>query len=201
MRMEPVFMILGQSAATAAVMAIEKKIAVQDVPYADLKKRLLKDGQILDAKNVVSTHQNGIDPKKLPGIVIDDSKAKTKGAWQHSGASKKFVGTGYQHDGNAGNGKASVRFDITPPKTGYYEIRVAAPHNNNRATNVLVEFRQGNVTTTERLNQRIKLPNDELFHSIGYYQISSETPAFLTISNPNTDGYVIADAVQLLPRK
>jgi hypothetical protein len=46
-RMEPVFMILGQSAATAAVMAIDARIAVQDVPYARLKERLLKDGQIL----------------------------------------------------------------------------------------------------------------------------------------------------------
>jgi hypothetical protein len=46
-RMEPVFMILGQSAATAAVMAIDAKIAVQDVPYSKLKERLLKDGQIL----------------------------------------------------------------------------------------------------------------------------------------------------------
>lgn len=46
-RMEPVFMILGQSAATAAVLAIDGKIAVQDVPYAKLRERLLKDGQIL----------------------------------------------------------------------------------------------------------------------------------------------------------
>jgi hypothetical protein len=46
-RMEPVFMILGQSAATAAVMAMDAKIAVQDVPYAKLKERLLKDGQVL----------------------------------------------------------------------------------------------------------------------------------------------------------
>ena len=46
-RMEPVFMILGQSAATAAVMAIDSKIPVQDVPYAKLQQRLLKDGQIL----------------------------------------------------------------------------------------------------------------------------------------------------------
>jgi hypothetical protein len=41
-------MILGQSAATAAVMAIDAKIALQDVPYAKLRKRLLKDGQILN---------------------------------------------------------------------------------------------------------------------------------------------------------
>ncbi len=46
-RMEPVFMILGQSAATAAVMAIEKGVAVQDVPYTELRARLEKDGQVL----------------------------------------------------------------------------------------------------------------------------------------------------------
>jgi len=49
-RMEPVFMILGQSAATAAAMAIDAGQAVQDVPYALLRKRLLADGQVLEFK-------------------------------------------------------------------------------------------------------------------------------------------------------
>jgi hypothetical protein len=49
-RMEPVFMILGQSAATAAVLAIEGKTAVQDVPYAKLEQRLRRDGQVLEWK-------------------------------------------------------------------------------------------------------------------------------------------------------
>ncbi len=47
-RMEPVFMVLGQSAATAAVQAIEKNTAVQDVDCATLRERLLKDGQVLE---------------------------------------------------------------------------------------------------------------------------------------------------------
>lgn len=47
-RMEPVFMILGQSAATAAVMAIEGGMDVQDVPYDKLRERLLADGQVLE---------------------------------------------------------------------------------------------------------------------------------------------------------
>jgi len=46
-RMEPVFMILGQSTATAAVLAIDGNSAVQDVPYPKLRERLLKDKQIL----------------------------------------------------------------------------------------------------------------------------------------------------------
>jgi len=49
-RMEPVFMILGQSAATAASLAMDQKISVQDVPYSDLRKRLLQDGQVLEKK-------------------------------------------------------------------------------------------------------------------------------------------------------
>jgi hypothetical protein len=46
-RMEPVFMILGQSAATAAALAQDQGLAVQDVPYATLRDQLLKDAQIL----------------------------------------------------------------------------------------------------------------------------------------------------------
>lgn len=46
-RMEPVFMILGQSAATAAVQAIDEKKAVQDISYEQLKTQLLKDKQQL----------------------------------------------------------------------------------------------------------------------------------------------------------
>jgi hypothetical protein len=48
-RMEPVFMILGQSAATAAALAARSGAAVQDVPYAALRERLLADGQVLAA--------------------------------------------------------------------------------------------------------------------------------------------------------
>ena len=47
-RMEPVFMVLGQSAATAAALALDGGAAVQDLPYARLRERLLKDGQILE---------------------------------------------------------------------------------------------------------------------------------------------------------
>ncbi|MBI1336240.1 MAG: FAD-dependent oxidoreductase [Phycisphaera sp.] len=46
-RMEPVFMILGQSAATAACMAIDDNTTVQAVPYEKLRARLIADGQKL----------------------------------------------------------------------------------------------------------------------------------------------------------
>lgn len=46
-RMEPVFMLLGQSAATAAALALETKTPVQTIDYAALRTRLLKDKQKL----------------------------------------------------------------------------------------------------------------------------------------------------------
>jgi hypothetical protein len=47
-RMEPVFMVLGQSAATAACQAIDQQKAVQDIDYSTLKERLLTDKQVLE---------------------------------------------------------------------------------------------------------------------------------------------------------
>ena len=47
-RMEPVFMVLGQSSATAACHAIDEAVAVQKVDYAKLRVKLLEDRQVLD---------------------------------------------------------------------------------------------------------------------------------------------------------
>jgi hypothetical protein len=49
-RMEPVFMIMGQSAASAASIAIDDKVPVQKVEYAKLRERLLADKQVLEWK-------------------------------------------------------------------------------------------------------------------------------------------------------
>lgn len=46
-RMEPVFMVLGQSAATAAALAITDNVAVQNVNYQRLRERLLRDKQVV----------------------------------------------------------------------------------------------------------------------------------------------------------
>ncbi len=77
-RMEPVFMVLGQSAATAACFAIDGNRAVQDVVYSMLRERLLADGQVLvwtGPRRSIS----GIDPLELPGLVIDNVDAKLTG--------------------------------------------------------------------------------------------------------------------------
>jgi hypothetical protein len=63
--MEPVFMMLGHAAGTAASLAIDNKATVQAVPYASLQKQLLADGQILDVNKIVRTPDTSKpDPEK-----------------------------------------------------------------------------------------------------------------------------------------
>jgi len=51
-RMEPVFMILGQSAATLAVLSIEKEKGIHDISYDTVRKSLVKDGQVLQIDDI-----------------------------------------------------------------------------------------------------------------------------------------------------
>ncbi len=46
-RLEWTFMVMGQSAGTAAVLALDESVAVQDLPYSSLRERLLADRQVL----------------------------------------------------------------------------------------------------------------------------------------------------------
>ncbi|TLD71504.1 FAD-dependent oxidoreductase [Phragmitibacter flavus] len=196
-RMEPVFMILAQSAATAAVMAIDGNLPVQDVPYEQLREQLLKDGQILEAPHLLKTGKN----TNLPGIVVDDTKAQLTGSWETSGAGKNYVGTGYRHDNNVrGTELSKARFDAALPKSGKYEVRLAIPHNPNRASNAKVVIRHQGGEETIRVNQRELPPIDDLFLSLGTYQFDKSIAGVVTISNEDADGYVIADAVQFLPK-
>ncbi len=51
-RVEPTWMMLGQSAGVAAALAAQKKLAVQDLPYAELRTRLLAQKQVLDLHEI-----------------------------------------------------------------------------------------------------------------------------------------------------
>ncbi|MCA9013311.1 MAG: FAD-dependent oxidoreductase, partial [Planctomycetaceae bacterium] len=66
-RMEPVFMVLGQSAATAAMQAIKSDVPVQAIDYDALKEKLLADGQVLawSAPVGISTAARAIEVRTL----------------------------------------------------------------------------------------------------------------------------------------
>jgi hypothetical protein len=200
-RMEPVFMILGQSAGTAAATAIDDGVAVQEVSYEKLSRRLLEDGQVLkyDGPIYSAGHAQGVDPNDLEGVVLDDVKAEFAGSWQVSSASKKFVGFGYRHEGNMGDGKATARFAAKLPKAGRYQVRFGYTPNNNRASNVRVEVQHAGGSQTFTVNQKLLPPGNDLFLSLGVFEFQAGTPAVVTVSNHDADGYVVVDAVQWMP--
>lgn len=192
-RMEPVFMILGQSAATAAVLAIEKGLDVQDVNYEDLRRMLEKDGQVLNYE--MRSSGMGLDPKELEGIVVDSEAAAHTGKWQLSTSVGPYVAHGYEHNG-ARNEDASVTFE-TELADGQYECRLAYTANPNRSTRVAVTVVHHGGQTKVIVNQRKRPPIDSLFISLGRFRFSDQ--GRITINTRNADGYVIADAVQWIP--
>lgn len=197
-RMEPVFMILGQSAATAAVMAIDDRVDVQDVEYGKLKAQLLKDKQILEIEYRPPVKLVRLDPTTLPGIVVDNRDAKTDGGWSDSTSSSKFVGSDYLHDEDSRDGMSKARFEIKLPKSGRYEVRFGYTPNGNRATNVPVTVHSKAGEKVVRVNERNKPPIDGLFVSLGEFEFDASEPAVIEVSNTKTDGYTVIDAVQLV---
>lgn len=196
-RMEPVFMILGQSAATAACFAIDEQIAVQDVEYEKLKSRLLADGQVLE--HTVYVSGNGLDPRKLPGLVVDDSKAVLTGRWRSSTSHPTYLGTGYLHDGALADGSCSATFTAKVPNPGKYEVRLIYTPNSNRASNVDVKVEHSQGTAAFKIDQRKKPADQGLFLSLGNFEFAGEGK--LTVTNQGADGHVIVDGVQWLPVK
>ncbi|GEM_PF-668083 len=83
-RMEPVFMILGESAATAAALAIDDQVSVQEVPYTKLRQRLLDDGQILEAPvaaaNAIRTFAEGKHPSVQIFVAPDGNNSTGNGS-------------------------------------------------------------------------------------------------------------------------
>jgi hypothetical protein len=197
-RMEPVFMVLGQSAATAACLAIDDKVDVQKVEYAKLKERLLKDKQVLDLAR--GKGARGIDPKTLRGVVVDDEQAERKGFEAKSSAVGPFVGTGYRHDGGTKDGKQSATYTPELPKAGKYEVRLSYSPNPNRATNVPVTVTHAGGTTSIKVNQQKAPPVSEAFVSVGTFAFDKGTAAKVVIANTGVDGFVVIDAVVFLPK-
>ena len=197
-RMEPVFMALGQSAATAAGLAIEGKTSVQAIDYGALKERLLASAQVLDL--VVPSSGGGLPKEKFAGIVLDDADAKLKG-FEATGGVGSFIGEGYHHDTNENKGAQTARFTPTLPTTGLYRVAISYSTNANRATNVPVTIHHAKGETKVFVNQKLAPKGEAPFHVVGTFEFAAGKDGWVEISNAGTDGHVIVDAVQWLPAK
>jgi hypothetical protein len=187
-RMEPVFMMTSQSAATAAAFALDEHVPVQQLSYAKLSAQLRADGQIL-VWTAAFANTNG--------MIIDQSGPGTtySTGWL-AGANTGGWNGDYWHDNNAGKGTKWVKYTPNLPTNGTYEVDAWWVAASNRATNAPYDIVHANGTTRVLVNQ--------INSSGGWFKLlttnfTAGTTASVTIRNDNTFAYVVADAVRWLP--
>ena len=184
LRMEPVFMILAQSAGTAACFAIDDATSVQGVNIRKLQAQLLADGQELG-------------PGPAPdGLIVDDAQGGSVtivGDWLLSTSTDGYYGTGYRHDHNANKGASSVTFIPILPQAGLYQVYARWPAHANRATNTPIDIVSSAGTTTVYVDQT---QQGGQWVSLLTTNFNAGTNGRVCIRNGGTTGYVVADAVQ-----
>ena len=119
-------MILGQSAGIAAALSAKQNVEVQKLPYKALRERLIAQKQVLEIPELPPTttetiDKDGINPKTLSGIILDDADAKLEGEWKHSSSFKPYINSGYVHDNKRGDGQSTATFRLNVRKSGRYE--------------------------------------------------------------------------------
>jgi hypothetical protein len=202
-RMEPVYMILGQAAGVAASLAVDGKTTVQKVPADRLTDLLKKQKAVLSPAGLTGPTGSvrRLDPTRMAGIVVDNRAARVTGDWKASSALGPIVGADYLHDNNEAKGKGIVRFTPRLPAAGRYEVCLHYPPGPNRAGNTLVVIhgiRGPEGEKSLRIDQR-KAGKEGV--SLGVHDFPAGESAWLEIRNEGSEGYVIADAVQWLPVK
>ncbi len=135
----------------------------------------------------------------LPGVVVDDGKAKRVGDWTASKFNGRFVGDGYLHDNNAGKGQKTLTFQPELPHAGLYEVRLGYVAGRNRATNAPVTVFSADGEKTVHINQQELPALDGHFVSLGQHRFEQNGAGFVIISNEGTKGIVGADAVLFVP--
>ncbi|MCA9192142.1 MAG: DUF1553 domain-containing protein [Planctomycetales bacterium] len=135
----------------------------------------------------------------LAGTVVDDSQAKLVGHWKDSSSVGPIVGTGYRHDEDSGKGAATATFEPLELAPGWYDVRLSYSAASNRASNVRVVVFSADGQNEVEVNQQQPPDIDGLWKSLGKYRFEDNSQAFVLVSNADSNGHVIVDAVQFLP--
>ena len=206
-RVEPTWMAIGQGAGVAAALAAKAGVTVQALDYPTLRTRLLAQNVVLElpvlppltAKSDRPSGPVSLDPKSLPGLILDDAQAELSGDWERSTNFKPHVGVGYLHDEQRADGKARAVFRFKGPADGEYELRMAYSAHETRATRLPVTIMGGDTEQRFTVDQTQPMPTGEAFRPIGSLSLRQGVEYTLTVTNQDTKGFVIVDAFQLLP--
>lgn len=139
-------------------------------------------------------------PMPTAGAVVvdntDTASVVATGTWTASSATAGYHGSNYAHDGNTAKGTKSFSFKPTIPSTGSYLVYLRWTADTNRASNVPVDIVQsGGTIATTTVSQRV---GGGQWNLLGAYTLAP-TNAEVKIRTTSTNGYVIADAVKVVP--
>ncbi|SDL87613.1 FAD dependent oxidoreductase [Pedobacter sp. ok626] len=188
-RMEPVFMVLGQVAAVAATLAVDQKVAVQHVNYRKINERLKKD-PLLDGS--------------YPELIVDNlsKDIKTEGEW---GLKKgRSYGPNALYHNQKSEAAASVTFYGNNLKAGQYELFSYHPIVNNGAATTEVQVFDGadhHKYTIVKADINVLGQTSGEWVSLGKYTFKGTGKAFVKIIGNKTGGVVVADAILFKPLK
>jgi hypothetical protein len=190
-RMEPVFMVLAQSAATAAVQAIDKSVSVQQVDVRLLQKAL-RENPLADG----TTREILIDNEDKANVTLVGSWTALKNASGCYGPSLLS---------SAGGDKSSIRsvkFSTLIEKEGSYEVYVYFPRTEGGTSTVQVDFHDGKRKHTMDMNpNQVKIEGQTSgeWMLLGRYDLKKSERPYVEISTRGANGTVVADAVLIYP--
>ena len=188
-RMEPVFMVLAQSAAIAAGQAIDK--------YDNCVQKV-------DAKAILKEfRENPLADKSQPEILIDNhdtSHVQRTGEWKTE--IWKAYGPDFFSDDSKGKNLKTIQYTPVIPVDNLYEIYAYFPKVQNATTQTHIDIYDGN-----ELHKKIIRSSDIVVEgqtsgewvSIGQYKLTKGMDNYVRISNEEADGIVVADAVLFIP--
>lgn len=140
---------------------------------------------------------------KLKGTVIDDEQASRTGKWTESTYMPGYVGRGYSHDDNRNKGEMTIRFAATLPEAApadvptKWQLRLWYSPGNTRADKIPVRIEVGKQVTEKFISQRNN-GRTVTFLVLDEIEAKAGTEVEVEISNRDTSGYVIADALQIV---
>ncbi|RYY20869.1 MAG: FAD-dependent oxidoreductase [Chitinophagaceae bacterium] len=191
-RMEPVFMVMGQSAATAAVLAIDQKTAVQKINVRKLQSML---------------HSNPLADGSRADIFVDNEQSadiKLMGGWELNRDPKNnYAASSFRINGSEG-GNASVKFTPTIPVSGRYKVYSYTPKLIKPSTSLSANVYDGRKLSSVAIDMRsfkVEGQTSGEWVELGEYIFEKGRTGFIEITNKTANGTVVADAVLLVPSK
>jgi hypothetical protein len=136
--------------------------------------------------------------------VLDDAQAKLSGTWTRSTNFKPYIEAGYIFCGEddpqvKGDGKATATFRFQVPKSGRYQLLMAYSAHASRAKHIPVIISSGSDMQTFAVDQTKPLPAGKHFQPIATVDLQADVETLIQVTNADTTGFVILDALQLLP--